>query len=321
VASITNRTRLGAGCPYYAGSRAIPGETDLATVRPDLAADWDHERNGRVKPNAVGARTGRRVWWTGQCGHSWQAAIANRTKGAGCPYCAGKRALPGVTDLATLRPDLAAQWHSRNELRPEYVRPNSRKKVAWQCERGHVWEAAVYARSGAGSGCPFCSGHRVMPGETDLATLHPELAREWDESNAFGPQDVTAGSDRRAKRKCARGHVWDAIISSRTGRRPAGCPCCHGLQAVPGVNDLSTLRPDIAAEWDASNKGSPQLVRPSSTRNAIWRCASGHAWEAPVASRSKGGGCPMCPSTPTKKISQIDRATPTCSEGPESLRG
>ncbi len=248
MATINNRARNGSGCPYCAGNRAIPGETDLATVYPKLAAEWDRERNGDLTPDSIGARTTKRVWWLGACGHGWRAAIANRVKGTGCPYCSGKRALPGVTDLATLRPDLAAQWHSCNELRPEQVRPNAAMKVVWRCEDGHEWEAAVYTRSGAGQGCPYCSGHRVMPGETDLATVHPELAGEWDGSNTFGPQDVTAGSDRRAKWRCAKGHVWEAAISSRTGRRPTGCPCCRGRRALPGVTDLSALRPDLAAE-------------------------------------------------------------------------
>lgn len=309
IATINNRTRNGSGCPYCAGNRAIPGETDFATLHPDLAAEWDHERNGKLTPSEISARTTKRVWWSGRCGHRWQTGIANRTKGGtGCPYCAGKRAIPGVTDLATLRPDLAAQWHSSNELGPEDVRPNSSKKVVWHCDDGHTWEAAVYSRSGAGQGCPFCSGHRVMPGETDLATLHPQLAREWDESNTFGPQDVTAGSDRRAKWRCVKGHVWEAAISSRTGRRLAGCPYCHGRHAVPGVNDLSTLRPEVAAEWDTNKRGSPGLVKPSSNRTVTWRCASGHIWEASVAKRSKGEGCPVCPSPPSPRPSDTDRS-------------
>jgi hypothetical protein len=128
MATINNRARNGSGCPYCGGSRATPGESDLATLHPDLAAEWDYERNGKLTPETIGARTTKRVWWAGRCGHNWQSAIANRTKGGtGCPYCAGKRALPGVTDLATLRPDLAAQWHHSNELRPEQVRPNSGK--------------------------------------------------------------------------------------------------------------------------------------------------------------------------------------------------
>lgn len=308
MATINNRARNGSGCPYCCGSRATPGETDLATLHPDLAAEWDHERNGKLMPSTIGARTTKRVWWAGRCGHSWQAAIANRVNGTGCPYCIGKRALPGVTDLATLRPDLAAQWHSSNDLSPEQVRPNAGRKVLWQCEDGHVWEAAVYARSGAGQGCPYCSGHRVMAGETDLATLHPDVAHEWDESNTFGPQDVTPGSDRRAKWRCAKGHVWEAIVSSRTGRRPAGCPVCKGTHAVSGVNDLLTLRPDLAAEWDGSNAGSPDRVKLTSNRKVRWHCANGHIWEAPVASRCGGDGCPACQTVVPISSKRIETA-------------
>lgn len=320
-ASINNRARLGSGCPYCGGSRATPGETDLATLRPDLAVEWDHQGNGDLTPDTIGASSPRRVWWVGACGHGWQASILNRSRGTGCPYCAGKRALPGVSDLATLRPDLAAQWHSSNKLRPEHTRPNSGKTVTWQCERGHVWDAPVYTRSSVGCGCPYCSGHRVMPGETDLATLRPELAREWDSSNTLRPQEVTSGSTRVARWRCAEGHVWEATISSRTGRRPAGCPVCKGTHADPGVNDLLTLRPDLAAEWDESNVASPDRIKLTSMRKVRWRCGNGHAWEAPVASRSGGDGCPACRAGPQIGDKRIETAPFTYSADPEPHRG
>lgn len=138
TATINNRTRNGSGCPFCVGNRVVPGQTDLASVRPDLAAEWDVLRNGELTPNVVGAFSTTKVWWTGWCGHSWDAAINNRSSGQGCPMCAGKRAIFGVTDLATVRPDLAAQWHSSNELRPTEVVPGSGKKVTWQCARGHL---------------------------------------------------------------------------------------------------------------------------------------------------------------------------------------
>ena len=293
MATINNRARNGSGCPYCCGSRATTGETDLATLHPDLAAEWDHERNGKLTPSTIGAHTTKRVWWAGRCGHNWQAAIANRAKGNGCPYCASKRVLPGVTDLATLRPDLAAQWHSGNELRPEQVVPGARRKAIWQCAKGHVWEAAIYRRS-TGIGCPYCSGKFVARGETDLATVRPDLVSEWDASNLRTPQEVAAHSNYRATWRCERGHIWVAVVSSRTSRRPAGCPSCFGLRAVPGVNDLSTLRPDLAAEWDDSNTGRPDRLKLTSNRTARWRCSIGHVWEATVASRSGGDGCPVC---------------------------
>lgn len=299
VATINNRTRNGSGCPYCAGNRAIPGETDFATLHPDLVAEWDHQRNGKLKPQTVGAHTTRRVWWKAPCGHAWQAALANRVNGTGCPYCAGKRPIAGITDLATLRPDLAAQWHSSNVLRPGQVVPGAGKKVVWQCAKDHVWEAAIYRRT-AGVGCPYCSGRFVVAGETDLATVRPDLVAEWDASNRLSPQDVSAHSSRRARWRCKDGHLWEAVVSSRTGRRPSGCPCCHGRDAVPGVDDLSTLRPDLAAEWDTSNTRVPDRVKLTSAFRATWRCTNGHVWEATVSSRSSAeNSCLQCTlSTP-----------------------
>lgn len=297
VATINNRTKLGSGCPYCAGNRAIPGETDLATLRPDLAADWDQERNGTLTPNTVGAHSSRKAWWTGRCGHTWRAGINSRVKSQRCPHCSGKRSLPGVTDLATLRPDLATQWHHTNQLKPEEVRPDSSKKVTWLCPGGHLWEAPIRRRAGADPGCPYCSRKLPIPGMTDLATLRPDLANEWDPSNRCRPQDFSAHANRRAMWRCANDHAWRATISSRTRPTGGGCPYCDGQRTAPGENDLATLRPEIATEWDASNRGTPAGVKPTSRRKAAWRCAFDHLWEATVASRAQGEDCPVCRAT------------------------
>lgn len=293
TATINNRTRNGSGCPFCAGNRAVPGHTDLATVRPDLAAEWDSLRNGELTPNVVGAFSAMKVWWRGSCSHSWDAAINNRSSGQGCPICAGKRAIVGETDLATVRPDLAAQWHPSNKLRPNAVVPGSGKRVVWQCAKGHTWIAAVYSRHVAGTGCPFCFGRYVIAGETDLATVRPDLVSEWDISNPLSPREVPAGSNSRATWRCNQGHQWEAIISSRTGRHRCGCPYCHG-RAIPGETDLATLRPDLAAELDDCNRGTPGRLKPNSRMTVSWRCAAGHVWMATVRSRSKGSGCPQC---------------------------
>ncbi|MEV8274315.1 zinc-ribbon domain-containing protein [Microbacterium sp. NPDC077184] len=294
TATIANRTRNGSGCPFCAGNRAVPGQTDLATVRPDLALEWDFERNGDLTPNVVGAFSAMKVWWTGECGHRWDAAINNRSSGQGCPMCAGKRAITGVTDLATVRPDLAGQWHSSNKLRPDEVVPGSGKKVVWQCAEGHTWTAAIYRRHVLGTGCPFCFGRYVIVGKTDLATVRPDLVSEWDASNARKPTEVPAGSKQRALWNCKHGHQWEAVIASRTGRRACGCPHCYGRRAVPGTTDLATLRPDLAAEWDVSNRSRPERVKPTSQAKVLWRCSSDHVWEASVVSRVNGLECPRC---------------------------
>ena len=81
--------------------------------------------------------------------------------GSGCPYCAGRKALPGFNDLATLEPKVAAQWHPtlNGGLTPSMVTAGSHRKVWWACSAGHAWKAAVYARAGPQkNGCPVCAG-------------------------------------------------------------------------------------------------------------------------------------------------------------------
>ena len=87
-------------------------------------------QNGSLAPHDVMAGTRRKVWWRCDRGHEWQAAVSSRAVGTGCPVCAGKTAIPGENDLASLFPAIAAQWHpTRNGgLAPEKLAPYSNKK-------------------------------------------------------------------------------------------------------------------------------------------------------------------------------------------------
>lgn len=161
-AAVYSRTTLGTGCPVCTGRQALAGENDLATLYPDIAAQWDEEKNGALHPSSVTAGSNRRVWWRCEKGHSYRAMIAQRVqRGDGYPYCANRKVLPGFNDLATVQPLVAKQWHEslNGALTPEMVTAGSHKKAWWQCSYGHVWKAAIYSRVGVQQcGCPVCAG-------------------------------------------------------------------------------------------------------------------------------------------------------------------
>lgn len=161
-AEVSSRTGSGAGCPVCAGKKIIPGENDFAGHFPELAAQWNKERNGELTPEKVTPYSNRRVWWTCPLGHEYLATVAARTAhGSNCPYCTGRKVLPGFNDLATLEPKVAVQWHPtlNGELTPEMVTLGSHKKIWWQCQEGHVWKAVVHSRAGPKKcGCPVCAG-------------------------------------------------------------------------------------------------------------------------------------------------------------------
>lgn len=148
----------GRGCPYCAGRKVLEGYNDLLTVNPILANEWNYEKNGKLIPKSVTPNSNKKVWWECNHKHEWQATIASRNSGTGCPYCAGQRVIKGANDLQTVNPSLSKEWNyeKNNGLTPMDVMPNSGKKVWWKCEKGHEWEAKIQNRNN-GRGCPYCA--------------------------------------------------------------------------------------------------------------------------------------------------------------------
>ncbi len=156
LVTIANRND-GYGCPYCSGRYAVKGEDDLLTVNPTLAKEWNYEKNGNLKPENFTEKSGQKVWWKCGKGHEWQARIADRNRGRGCPYCSGRYAIKGENDLQTVNPVLSKEWNyeKNNGLTPADVMSNSGKKVWWKCSKGHEWQATIGNRN-KGSGCPIC---------------------------------------------------------------------------------------------------------------------------------------------------------------------
>ena len=245
-APVKSRTH-GYGCPVCAGKAVVPGVNDLAAAHPGLAAQWHPTRNGSLTPADVTPGARKQVWWRCEKGHEWQAPVFSRAcGGTGCPVCAGKAVIPGVNDLASRFPALAAQWHptQNGALTADAVSPNSNRKVWWRCEKGHTWQAVVSRRTVAGFGCPYCSGRKVLAGFNDLVALEPEVAGQWhpDLNGALRPDMVTTGSHQKVWWQCPEGHVWKAVVYSRTGPKKSGCPVCAGRARARRPERYAVLR-------------------------------------------------------------------------------
>lgn len=138
-----------------------------------------------------------------------------------------------------------------------------------------------------------------VPPEDSVAARFPELVFQWHPSNDVLPGEVSYGSNRSVywfRCPVDSRHVWKASVKSRT-RMGQGCAVCRGTQVMAGVNDLATLRPDLATEWSPKNQVSPQEVPHHSRKKYIWEHnvpGSTHVWESTVDNRAKGQGCPVC---------------------------
>ena len=250
----------------------------LLSVRPDLALEWADE-NRAVETVSYGSTYS--AAWRCSAGHIYRMSVNARTsRNRGCPVCSGKLVVPGVNDLVTLRPDIAAEWN--DERSPSTISVGSDYEASWLCESNHSWQMRVYRRTRAKKpqGCPFCAGRRVEPGVNDLLTLRPDLAAEWRDKKDIAT--VPLGSHYRASWQCSAGHRWQAEVRLRV-RGQRGCIEC---------NSLGATNPKLAREWDDSR--SVHTVSPHSKYRAQWKCENGHVWASQVDNRSRGSGCPVC---------------------------
>ncbi|MEC8569313.1 MAG: zinc-ribbon domain-containing protein, partial [Pseudomonadota bacterium] len=150
--------------------------------------------------------------------------------------CAGKQVMPGVNDLASTHPGVVAGWHptKNDDLTPQQVTAGSQKEVWWVCEEGHEYLSAPYKRV-AGRGCPVCSGHQVVKGVNDLATMNPGLASQWHPTlNTKTLSEVTISSAYVAWWVCEKNpeHVWCTAVYNRTRIQGTGCPECNQSRFV-----------------------------------------------------------------------------------------
>jgi len=109
-APVVNRTRAATGCPSCCGLK-VAISNSLASLFPDIAAQWHPTKNGNLTPEQVVAGSNKQAWWKCLDGpdHEWQAPPSNRTYSNqfSCPFCIGKR-VSVTNSLAAGYPELAA---------------------------------------------------------------------------------------------------------------------------------------------------------------------------------------------------------------------
>ena len=307
LSTISNR-KSGHNCPYCANQKARKGFNDLITLSPDVAKEWDYEKNaaeGLFIEDIVN-NSNKKAWWICSNGHSFKQQISDRTlRNASCPICLGKKFLEGFNDLLTVNPELCKEWdYEKNDkigIFPNRIYAFSPLKVWRKCNKGHSWQATIAARN-RGENCPYCCGNKVWKGFNDFASLQPELLKErdYDKNEKIGifPNKITDANSRKVWWLCPKGHSYLMSVDKRT-RRHFNCPYCSGQRFKEGINDLATLYPNLVNEWHPTKNGNltPNKVPGKSYKKYWWLCPAGHAYLATPHDRGAGHtNCPICNS-------------------------
>ena len=298
------------GCPFCSGNRILEGYNDLKTKFPEIAGEWDYEKNGGFQPTKVAPFSMKSAFWICKKGHSYSMVIANRTsQKQGCPYCAGKRVLPGFNDLESRFPKIAKEWDYENEknapLSPAEITYGSSKTVWWKCcDCGNEWAASISSRT-RGQGCKICGNKRgaekrikgLVEKGSSITEKAPWLLREWDyDKNLVSPDSIPPKSDKRCWWICEKGHSYDLRVADKVGGQ--GCPYCAGKRVLPGFNDLESHDMELLTDWDYENNTiKPSEITYGSKKKVSWKCQNcGRSYLLSVQEkrRRESKYCPIC---------------------------
>ena len=162
---------------------------------------------------------GNNIKLTFKCknGHIWEAVPSSIKQGVWCPICAkinrGEARKLTIEEMQSI-----AEKRKGKCLSKKYI--NSKSKLRWQCEHGHIWEATVSTVMG-GAWCPECAGNKKL----DMASMD-RIAYERG-GKCLSTEYKNLGT--QLKWQCAYGHTWSAkprdVIHSKSW-----CPKCWRLR-------------------------------------------------------------------------------------------
>ena len=257
----------------------------------ELMKEYNFEKNKDIDLNTITCGSNKKIWWKCEKGHEWEAAIASRNLGVGCPYCSNRLVLTGYNDLETINPKLLIDWnfYKNKKINPKVISPNSHKKVWWKCSKcGFEWETSVAHRS-EGKGCPECGKEKMIikrlerqiDREGSLKDNNPILSLEWNynKNKQLKPENVTTNSNKKVWWKCSKcGFEWEAVISSRN--HGAGCPKCtnHLKKNVLQYDKDNNLINEYDSISSASKSTGIHTTSISSVCKGNAKTAGGYVW-------------------------------------------
>ena len=196
----------------------------LAEKYPELAKEWNTVRNGKLSPENVAFGSAQTVWWilhyddevTGKhFDFEWQATIASRIAGAGCPYLSNRKIYQGYNDFGTWckindNMYLLQEWnYEKNELQPFELTIGSDKLIWWICKDcGYEYQLSPYRKNRNQISCRICqkrmNAHKRKVINLDTGEIFDSLQ---DAANSIGISYTNISMACRKGTK-ARGYRW-----------------------------------------------------------------------------------------------------------------
>lgn len=298
---------IGGNCPYCNGKK-VNIDNCLATMLPDIAKEWDHDKNHPRTPYDVTHGSGVIAWWKCKFGHSWKTSICNRKKGTKCPYCSNQTSEIELAIYAELKVLFAKTQHRKKIGKLEvdiYIEEHNLAVEFdgnyWHKDKLNLDKSKNIQLNNSGItvvrirdvGLISTSINDLLLTGSPYSLKHHLLKKIILHILNFVPVTTVELSKYKKEDGLVGVSLYKTLI--------------HAFHSKEKTNSLVDVNKNLAATWHPTLNG---LLRPChftaySHYKAWWVCAHGHTWLATIAKRSIGRGCPDCYRY-SKKMNKIE---------------
>lgn len=297
----------GNGCPECADHRRVETAKNtriqrrgsLAETNPELAKQWDYERNSEAHsidpkhPKTLEECTKgskKKVWWKCDKGHEYIAAVYSRVAGNGCPLCDSERktSFPEQCFVFYLNKitDVKPQYPLGNALTLDIFLPQFNVGIEYDGEYWHKNADRDIRKN------EVCS----QKGIRLIRILEPTCAYEGTGEDCIRLEDTKNSSLEDALRKVVLLIGDSGEVDINITRDSVSI--METYKTTVKVNNLADNYPELVKEWHPVLNGSlsPSMFEPYSNQKVWWGCpVCDYEYQQQICKRTRDNqGCPVC---------------------------
>lgn len=264
----------------------------LSKMYPEIAKEWDYEKNSVLKPNDVTSHSSQKVWWICPNGHSYKSSISHKVDGSCCPKCSKEKSISF--------PEKAIVYYLK-KVDKEIIE-------SYQPDFLNGKEIDIFIKN------------KNIGIEFDGAVWHKDISRDLEKNKMCFDNGITLYRIRESKCPVLNSTSKDIYVKMNDNYKSLDIVIfklikrLYDKEIIVDINQdrmeilklvsytikqrsLESLFPEISKEWDYDkNKGLlPSQFYATSSRKVWWICPKGHSYDCSISHRTTdNNGCPYC---------------------------
>jgi len=202
-------------CPYITNIKKLCDIEDCKICYEKSFASHEKvkywSKENKILPRKVFKSSHTKYMFNCDCNHIFEAALNKISVNTWCPYCASRKLCDNESCIKCYEKSFASHekskfWSNENTILPRKVFKSSGTKYMFNCECGHIFEAALY-NINKNTWCPYCSNKKLCDDESCIKCYEKSFAsheksKYWSEINNIKPRCIFKKSIRKYSFNC-----------------------------------------------------------------------------------------------------------------------